>query len=125
MRRIVAGVEDEEGPGLGSWLLGEEGPDLLNGNGVGILGRWDAPDIARRSPAVPGEVELCQPLIRPPGNDRLPSRVPRGMIVKAPPRTRVGIAARPDAQVDRIDRLAVAGGVLLASAVMVVRVLSL
>jgi hypothetical protein len=58
VRRIVAGVEDEEGPGLGSWLLGEKGPDLLNGNGMGILGRWDAPDIARRSPTVPVDVEL-------------------------------------------------------------------
>src|SRR5215212_1278295 len=68
--------------------------------------------IERSGPAIPGEAELGKPLVRPAGNDGLASRVARGMVVKAPFRTGLGVAAWPDAQVDRVDRLVVGGGML-------------
>ena len=70
------------------------------------------PHIERSGPAVSREAELGQPLVRPPGDDRLTGRVPGGMVIKAALRTGFGIATRPDAQVDRVDRLVVGGRVL-------------
>ena len=69
----------------------------------------DAPDVKRGRPAVAREAELGQLLVRPPGDDRLARGVAGGMIIKAAIGTGLGVAARPDALVDRVDRRLIAG----------------
>ncbi len=68
-------------------------------------------DIERGGPAVPGEAELGQPLVRPAGDDGLAGRVARGMVVEATLRTGLGVIAHPDTAIDGVDRLPIGQGV--------------
>jgi hypothetical protein len=69
--------------------------DLAGGHRVTIVARMDPLDIERSRPAITGEAELGHPLIGPAGADGLAGRVARRMIVVAPRRAGLGIAARP------------------------------
>ena len=109
MRRVVAGVEDEQGRGRGCRSPRHERRDLLDRDGVGVLARMDTAHVERGGPTVAVEAELGQPLVGPPSHDRLPGGVARRMVVEAACGAGLGIAARPDAQIDGVDRLTVAG----------------
>jgi hypothetical protein len=87
----------------------EQVGDLFHGDDVGVLAWMDATHIERGRPAVLREAELGQPLVRPPGDNRLPGRVAGRVIVKAALRARLGVTARPDAQVNSVDRRTIAG----------------
>ena len=106
--RVVAGVEDKEGNG---GITGGEPTDtsfdLLNGHSMGILGRMDPLNVERSRPAIASEAELGEPLVGPASNDGLPVGVAGGMVIEATVRARLGIATRPDADVDGKDALAV------------------
>ncbi len=91
----------------GGWQAAHQPRDLLDGHGVGILVRVDAAHIHGRGPALTGEADLGQPLVRPPGNDGLPGGMTGRMIIEATLGARRRVAAGPDAAIDRIDRLAV------------------
>jgi hypothetical protein len=101
--RVIAGVEDAEG-----WRCDRPGVDdranLLDGDGVGVLGGVNPADVQRRSPAIGGVAELSNPLVRPAGDDRLASGVAGGMLGEATVGAGFGVASWPDARVDRIDR---------------------
>lgn len=56
---------------------------------------------------VEGEAELVDPLVGRAGHDRLAGRVTGGMVIVAPLRVGLGVATRPDADVDRVDQLPV------------------
>ena len=61
-------------------------------------------DVERSGPTVPRETELGQPLVRPSRHDRLPGGMAGRVVVKAPLRTGLGVAAGPNAQVHSVDR---------------------
>jgi hypothetical protein len=106
---VIARVEDEQRRWTFVREAAEQVGDLFHGDDVGVLAWMDAPHIERGSPAVLREAELGQPLVRPPGHDRLPGRVAGRVIVKAALRARLGVTARPDAQVNSVDRRTIAG----------------
>src|SRR3712207_8642491 len=68
-----------------------------------VLSGWHAADMDWGSPAIAGEAELGDPLIRPARDDRLAGGVAGRVIVEATAGARLRVAARPDAHVDRID----------------------
>jgi hypothetical protein len=105
LRRIVASVKDEQGlrPLRGEAL--EDASDLVDGNGMGILGRMHSSHVEGSSPTIVRETELSEPLVGPSRDDGLASGVARRMVVVAALRTRFGIAAGPDAAIDSVDRL--------------------
>ena len=107
LERVVAGVEDEQRRRAVGRVMAQEALDLLDGDGLGVLGRVDALHVERRRPALAREAELGEPLVRPAGDDRLAGRVARRMVVVAALGAGLGVAARPDAAVDGVDRLAV------------------
>src|SRR5215212_10747479 len=72
-----------------------------------IAGWMNPPHVHRGCPAIPAEAELSDPLVRPAGDDRLPGRMARRMVIVTALRTGLGITARPYAHVHRIDRLPV------------------
>jgi len=104
---IVASVEDEQRdwPGRGQAL--HKLRDLCRGDRVGVATGLDALHIQRRSPAVMGKAELCQPGIRPAGHDRLARRLPRRGVIVAASWAGLRVVARPDAGVQGVDRLPV------------------
>lgn len=83
----------------------ELGPDLLGRAGGVVLGRMPAPRVEGRPPALPRDAEVCQPLGVPLGADRLAGGLARRVGVVAALGASLGVAARPDAQVDGRDRL--------------------
>ena len=107
LRRVVAGVEDEQGrwPRLpGAWL--SRALICSTATVLAFSVGWTRRTSSGAVQLSRVEAELGQPLVRPPGDDRLPGRVAGGMVVKAALRTGLGVAAGPDAQVDGVDRLA-------------------
>jgi hypothetical protein len=103
--RIVAGVENDEGRGpIGSETV-EQVFELFHRNRRGILVGMQALDIDRGGPGVRSTVELGQPPVRPSSDNQLTSGVARRMLVVAALGTRFSVAARPDAQVDGVDRM--------------------
>ena len=73
---------------------------------------WTRRTSERGAPAIAREAELGQPLVGPPGHDRLTGRVARRVVIKAAFRARLGIATGPDAQITSVDRMAVGDGIL-------------
>src|SRR5215210_1094572 len=78
---VVAGVEDEQGSGPLLGRAAQERPHLLCGHLVGVLGGSEALYIHGGGPALADEVQLCDELVGPACDDRLPSRVARWMVV--------------------------------------------
>ena len=113
---VVASVEDEQRRRSIRREPADESGDLVHCRRVGVLPGMDALDVERGGPAIPGEGELSQPLVRPASDDRLSSRVARGMVVVAALRTGFGVAAGPDTQVDGVDRMPRAARVASVSA---------
>ena len=105
--RVVAGVEDEQREAAPTRPPPDQSRDLRDRDGVGVLGWVDPPDIQWGGPAIPSETELDQPLVGPAGHDRLAGRVARWVVVVATLGAGLGVAARPDAHVDRVDWLTV------------------
>jgi hypothetical protein len=104
LERVVPGVEDKERCRALVGKALDEVADLRSGDGVAVLGGVDPPHLRWRRPAIAGQTQLGHPRIGPTGDDRLAGRVTRGMLGGATLRTRLRIAARPDADVDRVDR---------------------
>ena len=102
---IIASVEDEQRdwPVRGQAL--DKLPDLCRGDRVGVATGLDALHIQRRSPAVMGKVELCQPGIRPAGCDRLTRRLSRRRVIVGASWAGLRVVARPDAGVQSVDGL--------------------
>jgi hypothetical protein len=102
--RIVVGVKDDKRWGPPRSEPAEQLCDLFHGNRSGMLSGMHALDVERGGPAVRSRGALGQPLVRPPGDDRLPSGVARRMVGV----TALGTGCRitgPDAQVDGGDRM--------------------
>jgi hypothetical protein len=79
---IIAGVEDEQGSD--PLLLRPEAKKrfhLLGGYLIGVLPRADASHIHGSGPTLADEIELGDELVSPSGDDRLPRRVARRMVV--------------------------------------------
>src|SRR5260370_26188022 len=102
---IIASVEDEQR----DWPVGGQAvdalPDLCRGDRLGVATRRDALHIQRRSPAVMGKAELCQPCIRPAGHNRRARRLPRRGVIGAASWASLRVVARPDTGVQRKDGL--------------------
>jgi hypothetical protein len=83
LRRIVAGVEDEQGlrPLAGEAL--EYTSDLVDGKRISVLDRMHPPHVEGSRPAIALEAELSEPLVGPPGDDGLASRVARRMVPRS------------------------------------------
>ncbi len=93
---IVAGVEDKQGNV--PFLLGRPAHKrfhLLSGHLVGVLRGADALHIHGGGPTLADEADLGDELIGPAGDDRLPSRVPRRVVVEAALGATLGVAAGP------------------------------
>src|SRR5260221_8256257 len=73
---------------------------------MAFLGGAKPPYAQRRRPALVGETELGNQRMGPAGDDGLPRRMARGMVVDGPFGAGLGVAARPDADIDGIDRFA-------------------
>ena len=111
--RVVAGVEDEPGQSHSRRQVRQEGGDLLGGHRVAVLlGLLGTPPPHRqgRGPTLPDKAELRDPGLRPAGDDGLPGRMARGVVVDGPTGTGLGVRARPDADIHRVDRLAACQG---------------
>jgi site-specific DNA recombinase len=105
VERVVAGVEDEQRyRGVGR-QVGDEVGDLLNSHGVGGGAGMDAAHIERSGPTVAGQAQLRQPLISPTCDNGLAGGVARGVVGEAAVGAGLGIAARPDADIDGVDRV--------------------
>jgi len=105
LRRIVASVKDEQGRRpLGGEAL-EDASDLVDSNGMGILGRMHRTHVEESSPTIVREAELSEPLVGPPRDDGLAGGVARRMVGVAALRTRFGVAAGPDATINSVDGL--------------------
>ncbi len=100
---IVARVKDAERTAVPRSQAADERADLAGRDGMAVLGRRDTGHIQRRRPTVTGEAELGHPLVGPPRHNRLTRRVPRRMVIEAAGGAGLGIAARPHADIDRID----------------------
>ena len=102
---IIASVEDEQRdwPVRGQAL--HKLPDLCRGDRVGVATGLDSLHIQRRRPAVMSKAELCQPGIRPAGDDRLTRRLTRRRVIVGAAWAGLRVVARPDAGVQRIDGL--------------------
>jgi hypothetical protein len=61
----------------------QERADLHGGGVVGVVGRVQPAGVHRGGPGVAREAQLCDPLERPAGDDRLAGRMPRGVVVVA------------------------------------------
>ena len=73
--RVVTGIEDEERDFSPVSQESDEPPDLLDGRCGGVDERCNAHDVKGCRPRVRGPVQLTDPLIGPPGHDRLSGRV--------------------------------------------------
>ena len=113
---VVAGVEDEQWRCTTARKMAEQVFALVHRDRVGVLAGMHALDVERGGPAVSLEAETGQPVIRPSGNDWLPGRVVRRVVVKAAVRNRLSVAARPDALVEGGDRRTIACRMPLRSA---------
>src|SRR5215210_2058452 len=105
---IVASVKDEQGSGpLLLFLVlmreAEKRFDLLGGHLVGVLCRADALYVHGGAPALANEIELCDELVGPSGDDRLPRRVAGRVVVEAALRATLCVAAIPYAHVHGVD----------------------
>jgi membrane-associated protease RseP (regulator of RpoE activity) len=100
---IVASVEDEQGDALFLSQPTEQSLNLLDGDHVGILHGMDAQGVHWGGPALADEIEPGDELVGPSGDDRLPRRVARMMVVETTLGTALGIAAIPHAHVHAID----------------------
>jgi hypothetical protein len=101
---IVAGVEDEQRNVISFGQPTKQTFDLFHGHLVGILRRLDPPHVDGRHPRVALEGEPRDQLVGPASDEEgLPGRVPGRVVVVPPPRTRLGIAAAPDADVDGVN----------------------
>jgi hypothetical protein len=110
--RIVASIEEEPGQRTRSGQVRDKGRDLLGSDGIGILLGTQALHTHRCRPTLSREADLGDPGIRPARDDGLPGRMARGVIIERTPRTGFGVAARPDADVDGIERLTISQGML-------------
>lgn len=108
--RGVTGVEHAQRDRAVGRPVPEQVTDLLAGDGVRVVRGRHPAHVQRRRPASVREAELREPAVRPAGHDRLAGRLPRRRIVVAPPRAGLGVVARPDAGVERIDRRPVVQG---------------
>jgi hypothetical protein len=100
----VACVEDEQGSD--PLLLRPEAKkrfDLLGGYLIGVLPRADASDIHGGGPTLADEIELGDELVSPSGDDRLPRRVARRMVVVSSLGAALRVAAIPHAHVHGKD----------------------
>ncbi len=70
---------------------------------VWVLHRTNALDVHWGHPAVASKTQLSDPLVGPPGDNRLPSRVTGGMVVVPTFWAGLGVAAAPDANVHSVD----------------------
>jgi hypothetical protein len=104
VRRVVARIEDEQRYSSVSGQVLGEALHLLDRDRIGVFPRMHPTHIERGGPAVPGEAQLGEPLVRPAGHDRLSGRVAGGMVIKAAIGTGLGVTARPDAEVNGVDR---------------------
>jgi hypothetical protein len=106
---VVAGVEDEQRHWPAGGQPAKQHTDLRSGGLVGVVQGMQPLGIDRGGPGVPREAQPRDPLERPAGDDRLASRVPRGMVVVAAAGRALGIAARPGGHVHREHRLVSVG----------------
>ena len=107
---IVARVEDEQGSGI--FLLGRPAEKrfyLLGGDLISALLRADAPHVHGGGPALAYEVEPCDELVGPSGDDRLAGRVTRRMVVETALGAALRVAAGPHAYVYRVDGRSASG----------------
>jgi len=109
---IVTGVEDEQRSRVRRRETPTQRLDLLGGDARGVLIREDTPDLDRRRPAIPLEAELGDPLVGPALDDGLAIEVARGVVVITTRGACLRRAARPDADVDGVDRLGGGGRAL-------------
>jgi Recombinase/Recombinase zinc beta ribbon domain len=109
---IVASIEEEPGQRIFPRQVRDKGGDLLGSHRIDILLGTQALHAHRRRPTLASEADLGDPGIGPTCDDGLPCGVARGVIVERTPRTRFGVAARPDAGIDRIERLTSRQGML-------------
>jgi hypothetical protein len=86
--------------------VGEDGRDRLGGDRIGMLLRTQPPHAQGCRPALPCEANLGDPGIGPAGDDGLPRRMTRGVVVERPLGAGFGVAARPDTDIDGLDGFA-------------------
>jgi len=105
--RVVAGVEDAQGYRA---VGGQAAYHLLHPRRrhvVRVLTRSDAPHVERRGPASAGQTQLVDPLVGPARHNRFPGRVARRVVIVTARGAGCGVAARPDADVNGVERLPV------------------
>jgi len=103
---IVARIEDEQRGSVSATKRNgppQERPHLLGSDHVGVLNGPNAPHVHGSGPALAHEVKLCDELVGPSCHNGLTGGVARRMVVVAPLRTRLGVAAIPHANVHGID----------------------
>jgi len=104
LHRVIAGVEDEQG----DRAVGGQGArplfDLRRRHAVRVLAGAHAPHIEGRRPAIAGQAQVVEPRVGPTRDDGLACRVARRVVVVAPRGAGLGVATRPDAVVDGVDR---------------------
>ncbi len=110
--RVVASVQDEPGQGVvdGQVGVGEEGGDLLGGHRVALLLRVHPPHAHGSGPTLPRDAQVGNPGRGPAGDDGLARRRTRRLGVPAPFGAGLRVAAGPDADIHRVDRLTVNHG---------------
>jgi site-specific DNA recombinase len=101
LRGVVAAVEDEQRHAPAGVQATNQRADLAGGGLVGVVQRVQPAGVHRGGPGVAVEADVGDPLVGPAGDDRLAGRMPRGMVVVAPLRRALGVAARPGGHVHR------------------------
>ena len=101
--RVVAVVEDEQRLTVALCLAIDELPDLFGGHLVGVLRRLHPPSINRCDPGVTLEGEPGDQLVGPACDDGLTGGVARGVVEIAALGAGLRVAARPGANVYRVD----------------------
>jgi hypothetical protein len=101
--RVVSGVEDEQG---NDSLLGRPAQKrfhLLGSHLIGVPCGVDASHVHKGGPALADEVELCDELVSPSGDNGLSGGVAGWMVVEAALGTTLSIASGPYAHVHGKD----------------------
>jgi site-specific DNA recombinase len=101
---VKAAVEDHQRHLLADGEPGQQRTDLAGRDQVGVVRRVKAAHIHRRGPRVRLQLQAHDELVAPARHDRLPGRVPRGVVVEPSTWGALRITARPHRRVHRKHR---------------------